>query len=280
MIEEGNGMRLKTVNEVFHGQVNDVSVCSDFGKGNKAFYFLWVVKEHTAAKKILEAVHAFGQEEVPYLECFSDGENLCFLFPYEEERPLSRFYQGQQMLFLEALEVCVKVVEECMICGLPPSLLYLFLEQQKIQIRRDRSIYFSYVLDLKEFDTQKSEKDCVLSCARLLEGLLTKTRAKEKSLELIRKKMKREQYGSFPELYHDLKIMGTSLGRVSFNRGLLKEFYIKNHDRIFKVLLAISGALLFAVIIMLISQLLFGGIPLLRLFSNSFEQIGTESLLQ
>lgn len=281
-MEEENRMRLKTVNEVLHGPVNQVSVCSDLKKRGKEFYFLWTVKEHRVAKQILEAVHAKEQQNgVPYLMCFSDGDSLCFLFPYQEERPLKRFYKGQKLQYRDVLKIGIRMIEQCMICGLSPSLLYLVLEQEQIQLGRDGSIYFTYALDLKNFDLEKKEKDCVLRCALLLEELILQSKTgKKKNLELIRKKIRREQYTSFIELYHDFKVMMPSLGSNFFNKEELKNFYTVNHDRIFKLLLGLSSILLLVVIAVLISQLLFGEIPLLRLFSNSFEQIGTESLLQ
>ena len=63
-------------------------------------------------------------------------------------------------------------------------------------------------------------------------------------------------------------------------KGRLKGFWLRNRDRIFRLLLVLSAVAVVVALIMLISQIIFGDIPLLRLFERAFEQIGTESLIQ
>ena len=94
---------------------------------------------------------------------------------------------------------------------------------------------------------------------------------------MLQKKIRRESYSRFIELYRDLDIAGVSKDK----KGLfvsLHAWFIRNRDRLFRVLLVVSMILLIFTLVTLLTNALFGDVPWLRLFTRSFERIGLETL--
>lgn len=97
------------------------------------------------------------------------------------------------------------------------------------------------------------------------------------SCELIEKKCRSRSYSSLAELYRDIQL--TALPETKPTLGQrIKGFWLRNRDRIFRFLLVVCIIAVIFAVIMLVSQILFGDVPLLRLFSHCFDNIGTESL--
>ena len=287
MVYYARNMELEVISQVFHGSVNDVAVCRDRLSASGALYTLLVVHDRECARKLL-IVMEDGQRsgESACLLQFSQNETMLFLFPYREERKFSAFAAGQ-MTSPEAGEaICINLVMECLSTSLPWPLLYLVLEQDCVQIAKDNTVYFTTILDLKDLEPARTERNCVSSCARLLLDLLAGPVAggrhrsrKLKSFELIRKKTGKNAYTGFPELYQDIKV--TALPQVKPSlKSRFHVFWNNNRDRLFRILLALCVLLAVAAVVVLISQLIFGDVPLLRLFRHTFDVIGTENLHQ
>ena len=80
-------------------------------------------------------------------------------------------------------------------------------------------------------------------------------------------------------MYQDIHISAAGAPR----RGLLgriRAWGLRNQEGIFRVLLWIAVFLMILVVLMALSNVVFGDIPFMRLFFNSFRRIGTESMLQ
>ena len=287
MVYYARNMELEVISQVFHGSVNDVAVCRDRLSASGALYTLLVVHDRECARKLLMVMED-GQRsgESACLLQFSQNETMLFLFPYREERKFSAFAAGQ-MTSPEAGEaICINLVMECLSTSLPWPLLYLVLEQDCVQIAKDNTVYFTTILDLKDLEPARTERNCVSSCARLLLDLLVGPVAggrhrsrKLKSFELIRKKTGKNAYTGFPELYQDIKV--TALPQVKPSlKSRFHVFWNNNRDRLFRILLALCVLLAVAAVVVLISQLIFGDVPLLRLFRHTFDVIGTENLHQ
>ena len=60
----------------------------------------------------------------------------------------------------------------------------------------------------------------------------------------------------------------------------IRRFFRHNQDRIFRLVLILAVLMGILALTMVVSQIIFGDVPFLRLFVNTFKQIGTESLLQ
>jgi len=285
MIYNVDGMVLNRVREVLSSPVNDVEVCQDVGNPAQVYYVLLVIKDRERAKQLLSVFENNDKSAVsdtgPYLFRFADGERLCFGFEYRAERCLSSFAPGQMSTPALREKAAVNLVMECLSTPLPWPLLYLVLRQGNVNIEKDDSIFFSPYFDLSDLDAGKGEADCVNCCVSLILGLLDdpvrRRRQQLWSMELIRKKQKKGAYRSFPELYRDIKLTALPTARNSLLHRL-RGWWARNRDTLFRVLLVLCGITLGIVLIMLISQLIWGDIPLLRLFQNSFDVIGTEVL--
>ena len=287
MVYYAQGMELEVVSRVFHGSVNDVVVCRDRLSASDTLYTLLVVHDRECARKLLTVMETGRHtDESACLMCFAQNEAMLFLFPYREERKFSAFAAGQVTSAGEGESIGVNLVVECLSTALPWPLLYLVLEQDCVQIAQDNTIYFTMILDLAELDPARTERNCVSSCARLLLELLDRPavgrrrrRKKLKSFELIWKKMAKNAYTGFPELYQDIKLTALPQEKPSLrSRGRI--FWQDNRDRLFRILLAVCLLLAAAAAVVLISQLIFGDVPLLRLFRHTFDVIGTENLHQ
>ena len=288
MIYFPKGMELEEISVVFQGSVNDVIVCRDRRSAAGTLYTLLAVHDRDCARKMLQVMEEQrNEEQSPCLFQFAQNEMLLFAFPYREERKFSSFARGQLTSSLVSEAICVNLVMECLSSSLPWPLLYLVLEQDCVQITKDNTVYFGMTLDLAELKPELTEKQCVSSCARLLLELLSAPvvtrrsgqgrRKPLKSFELIRKKSGRGAYNSFPELYHDIKLTALP-GRKPSLKKRATGVWNRNRDILFRLLLVVCILLLLCAAIMVVSQVIFGDIPLLRLFQNCFDVIGTENL--
>lgn len=267
-------MNLKKIGKVREGKTNIVSVCE--GTAEDERYTLWEVKKHSCAKMLVDM-----QRETSFAECFIEGEVMCVLLDYEEPRPLARFYQGSAAACKERKQIYKNIIAACTNSGLPYPVLYLLLREKCLNIRRDGSIFFSYYILLDDLDPAKGEKDCVRLCAGILAELMELHGKKEERscLALMQKKMKRNAYSKFTELHHDIGFIdgrkGTSLlwGRIPYPEQSTK-------DKIFRILLVLAVILALLAVVLFVSQIIFGELPALRMFSGALQRIGTESLLK
>ena len=288
MIYYSGNMELEVISEIFRGQVNDVVICRNRLSAAAARYTLLVVHDRDCARTMLRVMENNTRSgESPYLGCMTQNEDLIFIFPYWEERKFSSFAKGQVSGPRVGEQISVNLVMECLSCALPWPLLYLVLEQDGVQITKDNSIYFTVCLDLSRLDEGKNERNCVSSCAGLLLELLTapdkkgrrKKRKQLQSFDLIYKKTAKNAYAGFPELYQDIKLTALPEEKTSL-KNRVKGMWRRNKDRLFRVLLVLCTVLVIVALAALVTQIMFGDIPWLRLFQNTFDVIGTENLHQ
>ena len=284
MVYYAQGMELEIVSRLLHGSVNDVAVCRDRLSPAGTMYTLLEIHDRACARSmmtVMEENRRIGEDLC--LLRFAQNESLLFLFPYREERKLSMFAPGQMASTRDRETAAIHLVMECLSVALPWPLLYLVLEQDCVQIAKDNSVYFTMALDLSELRPECTERDCVYSCAGLLLELLEdsakggRRRKTLKSLKLIRKKMLKKAYTCFPELYKDIRVTALPTARASL-RSRTHELYQENGDRLFRVLLVVCLLLTITAVVILASQMIFGDVPLLRLFRHTFDVIGTENL--
>lgn len=283
MIYQGGNLMLSTIWEVMKGPVNDVYVCRDLNSPVELRYTLLVVHDRACIKKLLaileQSEREWGEQQA-VLASFAHNEDMCFAFEYRPERRLSAFAPGQMTGLKVREEICINLVMECLSSPLPYPLLYLVLTQGNVHLNQDNGVYFTHCLDLSQLDEKNDEAACVTCCAQMLLDLLeggNKGRRKLNSYELLRKKTAKNAYSAFPELYRDIKVTALPDKKQGF-RNRAKAFWLRNKDRIFHLLLVLCVIAVILAVVMLISQLIFGGIPLLRLFQRCFERIGTEDL--
>lgn len=267
-------MSYKNIGTITEGKVNVVSVCID--TSDDAWHTLWEIKKHGCARKLMDL-----QGESPFAQCFMEGERLCVVLDYEEPRPLGRFYQGSVYSWEERRKVYKNIIAACMDASVPYPLLYLLLKERCINIRRDSSIYFTYYVLLDDMNPDRTEKDCVRLAAGILAEMMELQGRKEERacLALLKKKLKRNAYHSYTELIHDINFIdGRKRLSIIWGRIPYPEQSVK--DKLFRILLVITVMLLISAVVLFVSQLIFGDIPVLRAFTSTVRKIGTESLMK
>ena len=279
----------EVVSTLFQGSVNNCYVAGREDGSGTVLYTLLVLHEHEAVYALMEILMRWepvssalegDQKEAALLDSFSNGKEYVLVFPYRPERELSEFYVGEVCPLSVCEEVCFNLILSCITAGLPYPLLYLVLEQGKINIARDNGIYLSYGLDLKELDRTRTERDCASKCADILLWILS-SKESEKSIvyELLTKKAANKGYSYFTEIYRDLRIATAPEKKLNILQKI-RGFFVRNADNIFGILFWVALIAAIIAFVLLLTNLVVGDIPFLRLFYNSFKKIGTESLAQ
>lgn len=275
---------LKRIGEVISNKTNEVCVCEERDSGSKLHYMLWIIKDRMLARTLLKVFHE-GSEKPLYLETFAWNENTVFVFPYNGERSLFRFLGGELLTPKEQEKVWRRLVETCMASDIPYGILFQLLRQRRLQIQPEGEITFSYALDLRNFQAEHTEADCAEMCAEIILELMELSKSGDTKLRRILQSKcgEEEGYGSFGELFQD--IISNSKAFPSGKSGKkawkkISEAIKGSKDKVQKALMILCLILIVFAVILLLSQFIYGEIPLLRLFHNSFQTIGTENLVQ
>ena len=261
---------------LLESKANDVLLCRGQKRGGQETgeYILWRVKDREVIKYLLsEAVRGV------YLDYFSCGEGIGFLFPAEGKRPFHKFWNPEEHDRRERKEMCRRIVALCMEERLPERILYLMLEQKALNIRKDGTLYFTFDLYLGALRVPRTEEDCVRLCARMCIDTAGQEepgrgKGRDRFAELAGKKLARGGYHTFSGLYKDLE--------EPVCRGRRKKLWQAVPEglgqRGFSAVSVILTVLVVLVLVMGIVQLIFGEIPFMHIFSESFGTIGTEAL--
>jgi hypothetical protein len=142
-------------------------------------------------------------------------------------------------------------------------------------LEKDGTVFFTPYYDLSRLSEEDGEAVCARKCVELMLSLL-EPKGRLKSAELMRKKLAKNAFRSLPELYRDIKV--TELPEKKKFRAYIKGVWRRNKDKLFTALLVACVIFAIFAIIVLISQLLFGNVPILRIFERCFDVIGLRSL--
>ena len=279
---QAGDMLLSSIGTLFRGSVNDVLVCTDLKSPQRPKYLLLLLHDRNCIKNLVAAFEKSSesspQKEPSYLFRFADNELLGFVFPYREERLLVDYAPGQATTPQLQEQLCINLVVECMATKFPAPFLYLILDQGQIHVEKDGSVYLLPLVDLESFDPSITEVDCVTLCAhQVLNVLQMGSRRYLSSRDLVQKKTLKGTYSSFPELYYDIRISALPAKKPGL-RARLQGLWLRHKDQLFRLLLTVCLILAILTVLFLVSQLIFGEIPFLRLFQSAFETIGTEDL--
>lgn len=282
MIYSIGSKRLHCIRKVQENTVNDVWVAQDVSReGNKEYYTLLVVKKHETAKTLMEIWEKgrkSGRKSGAQIAAHED--EFCIIYPYGKERLLNKFYNGSACSGKECEHICMDLIAECISGGEAWPVLYLMLSQKQVHLEKDNSVSFGYFLDLSELSIEMDERACAMKCADMILGIMRQNKDMEKTvgMKLVQKKLLKEGYSTFTELFRDVHMDAGSWEKVKFKEQV-KDFLQEKKSRILKILLALSIVLGIIALLMILSQMVFGDIPFLRIFTNSFKTIGSESLL-
>jgi len=227
---------------------------------------------------LLRIIKESGKSMDCCLDMFSYGNSFCMVFPYVKERRLEDFYMVGVLPLSTCEEICMNLLLQCMASTLPYPFLELVLKQKQMHLLRDNSIVLGYCVDLSEINENSGEKECTIQCAtRIRELLEEKITKKNVGLQLLMKKIPKQSYHDFRELYKDICLTKTKSGKKSLKKSV-KAFGERNQSVLFRIVLYLSVIMAIMVLIMLLSNIVWGDIPFLRMFTNTFRQIGTETL--
>ena len=264
------------VSTLFSGEKNCCYVARLTDDMDGRSFTIIAVRDHDAIRALMEAESKIVSiKNSQMIDTFSYGNDYVLVFPYRQERPLKTFFVGEALSLSEVEEIGTNLLLACISASLPYPVLYLLLEQGQINLSKDGGIFFSYNIDLKEMDLRKTERDCTVKCAQILRAMLA-TKEDEKNISY---KSDNNSYTSFTELYRDLRIAAMPVEK----KGIIvriKSFFARNADLLFGILFWVCLILGIIALIILLSNVVWGDVPILRLFVNTFKNIGTESLVQ
>lgn len=280
MVYQAGGLTLEVVQEVFCGRVNDVVTCRDTSSLSELYYTVLVIRDRGTAKRLLAIYESAGDAaRETYVRGMTWRDCFLMVYPYRAARPVGQFFRTEVDKLSECEALCMNIVTECIASGVPYPILYLQLAQEQVHIQRDYEVYFGYKLDLAELSGGKGEQECASLCAKKLFLLLNDVSTERTaSYRLLEMKNRKEGYLRFTDLYKDLKAAAIPLEKEHFF-ARVKAFFSRNQDRMFRGLLVLCTSCGVVALIMILSQIIFSDIPLVRLFVNTMKQIGTESLL-
>lgn len=279
MTYQSENMALAVVMEVYRGKMNDVLVCED-ERAKGTYYTVLRITDHGAVKAFLTMLERYPDKRGCVIDLFGCEGAILVVMAYRQERHLLQFYGTGERSAQRAERIGMNLVAACIGSELPPPLLELALAGRQVHLRQDDGVDIGSVFDLEQLNPQSGERECVAACAKLVRELLGAASERHiVSLALLNKKIPLQAYGTFRELYQDLQLSAVKTGRRGIGKRL-RDWGVRNEEGIFRVLLWISLFLLLLVVIMVLSNVIFGDIPFMRLFFNSFKRIGTESMLQ
>ena len=88
MIYQSDHLTLRSVMDVFHGEINDVMICEEISGSRESYYTLIAVKDHDMTKKLLRIMKQPEREVDCCIDMFSSNNCFCMVFPYIKERKL------------------------------------------------------------------------------------------------------------------------------------------------------------------------------------------------
>lgn len=271
---KGENRQYQVVREVLSGEKNDVMVCLDTGILVPDYKTIWRVKDRELRKLLLKGPKIWE-------DCFVRNEDMYFAFPYRKERPLDKFYLSTVTVNGgDRGKIWLDFVVQCMTLGLPNGILYLLLKQKQAGITPEGKVFFNYFLDLSDYREDKKEQECAMLCAG--EILMTAGLEEEKGnvfQRLLEKKVKRKAYRDFLQLYRDVKLISGGWEKKTFS-SQIKEAILGRKVLIRKILCVSCILAVFTGAVVFFCNVFFGDTVLYRLFLNTFEKIGTESLVQ
>lgn len=271
---KGENRLYQVVREVLSGEKNDVMVCLYEGGGAAEYKTIWQVRDRELKKCLLKGPQIWE-------DCFVGKEHMYFVFPYQRERPLDKFYPSTvHFKRQDKGKIWLDFVERCMTLGLPSGILYLLLKQKQAGLTPEGKIFFNYFLDLSDYREDKGEQECAMLCAGeiLMLAELGEEKA-DKFCGLLEKKVRRKAYKDFLQLYRDVKLISGGWEKKTFF-GQIKDAFIKRKVLFRKILCISCIVAVFTGAGVFFCNAFLGDTLLYRLFGNTFEKIGTESLLQ
>ena len=173
MTFESHNSSYTVVSTLFSGEANCCYMARLTDDMEGRSFTIIAVKDHDVIRDLMEASSRINNiTDSQLVDAFTHGNDYVLVFPYRQERPLARFFVGESMALSEIEEIGTNLLLSCISASLPYPMLYLLLEQGQINLAKDGGIFFTYVIDLRDLDLKRTERDCTVKCARILRDIL------------------------------------------------------------------------------------------------------------
>lgn len=275
MLYQSKELTAIPISKLYQGKSNDVIICKR-ADGAEGLYVLLSIHDHEIANQFIKMIEA-SQKMPCYQAVFTNGNTVSVAFEYMGARPLKEFL-GTVPKTVEAYQsLCIEMTLRCMESAVPFPLLYLMLQQNQFHLTKEGHIFLSYAVNLAELDLEITEKQCVMLLSGMVRDLLSQVSInKNTSYQLLLKKIPKQRYSSFRELYRDL-CLSKNEKRVSFWTRLLL-LWNTHKSQIMKIAGMTCIVLFLIALVCILSEAIFGEIPFVRMFTDGFRTIGTETL--
>lgn len=270
-------VNIKQIATLMECEANDVVLC--YGFDGEILLGL-KIKDRSLNVEILSVFAESGTKSSSLPASGYIEEDMVFLFPYREERLLMNFIEKDDAMGPSTegrLKVAREFTEVCIYSDLPFPLLYPVLSQSRINIDKNGEIYPDMCIDLVEFSTERTQQDCVTVLASMLCSFFENAKGKNAELKkLIAQKIERQSYSTFEEVYRDIRIFES----IEKEKGLMNRLrqLSVSQDSMYKFLKVCAFVVILFLLVVVVSMVIYGDVPLLRLFRNGFSQIGTRFL--
>ena len=280
MILDAGNRQYEVVRDVFYGDINDVLVCKVLHSQLPEYKTVWRLKDRDITKNLLKDLSGDEGKKI-YDDCFVFKDAMYFVFPYHKERSLEKFYLATVLNHsCDKRQIWMNLTVQCMTGGLPAGMLYLILTQGQVGLDADGAVYFNYFLDLAEYREDVGEGDCAMVCAGQILNLIRMEKEKAGIVKkLLERKFYRKAYTDFFQLYMDMKLVLNGQGKKAWGK-IIKDRILFRKDLLYRILSVVSFTLLMIVMVMILFRFVWGEFSFFQLFEHTFEEIGTETLLQ
>jgi hypothetical protein len=165
-----------------------------------------------------------------------------------------------------------------MTAQVPYPLLYLVLKQKKLNLSEDYGISVDYCIDMSAFDENTGEEECLRECLSFILILADeKGTDNYATYQVLSKRYMRGSYTTFLELYRDIENSDLMLEKDNIFRKL-KRGWFQYGQRLWLIIKLVLFVIGIVAIILFICEFLFGDVPFMRIFVNSFKVIGDRNL--
>jgi hypothetical protein len=277
MIIEAPEARYECISHVLHTDVNDSYICKKSQSPDKKQYVLNVVHNRDIAKRFLIALQK-TENTSDCISYFTWEQSFCIVLPYSESRSITRFFMPETISTKECNEILKNIVLACMTAQVPYPLLYLVLKQKKLNLSEDYGISVDYCIDMSGFDESVGEEECLRQCLSFI-LILSDDKGTDDyaAYQVLSKRYMRGSYSSFLELYRDIDSSDLVLKKDTIFKKLKRTWglYGRRLWLVVKMVLFVIGIV---AIILFVCEFLFGDVPFMRIFINSFKVIGDRNL--
>jgi hypothetical protein len=277
MIIEAPKVRYECISHVLHTDANDSYICKKIQNSDKKQYVINVIHKRNIAKSFLSALHK-SENTSDCIDYFTWEQNFCIVLPYSGSRNIRKFFIPEAISSKDCHKIYRNMVFSCMTAQVPYPLLYLVLKQKKLNLSEDYGISVDYCIDMSAFDENTGEEECLRECLSFILILADeKGTDNYATYQVLSKRYMRGSYTTFLELYRDIENSDLMLEKDNIFRKL-KRGWFQYGQRLWLIIKLVLFVIGIVAIILFICEFLFGDVPFMRIFVNSFKVIGDRNL--